>query len=670
MTKQQNWGADMSWMQKLYETYEQCSASESLQSDTPLAPLSHVIQQAHIEIVLDGDGNFRRARVIEKENTVIPATEKSATARTSGVVPHPLCDHVKYCAADYVESGKTVNKYFVEYKKQLKAWCESPHSHPKAIAVLTYVAKGRVVADLVSEGVLPVAANGGLLTSWEPKENKPLLFKQLTKDPKTKEYKPQNALIRWVIETTELISETWKDPSLKNAWIDYSTNTEAAPGLCMVTGICQVLADKHPKGMRGGQDGAKLISYKKEADSDFIYLGRFIEARQVVGVGSAVTQKAHSALRWLIERQGYRNGNQAIVAWAIAGDDVPDWSQDTNALFLSAEELKQITAAKETEEPALDPGDVGQAFANRLNNAIRGYRANLGPTNAIVVMGLDSASKGRMAITYYRELTGSEYLDHIEAWHEGYAWHQDYGIDQKSKRLIRFVGAPSPRDIAEAAYGQRAKDKQHEKLIKATVERLLPCIIDGRPIPRDLVKSAVHRTCNRAAFKKDKKRREWEWEKNLGIACALFRGHYKERSYKMALELDRTSRDYLFGRLLAVAEGIEDMALYLADEKRDTNAAKLMQRFADHPYSTWRTIELSLAPYKTRLRSLAPKFLHEKMVLLDEIMGTFNGQDFMSEARLSGEFLLGYHCQRLAPRPKSESTKAEETTENQTNQGE
>ena len=137
----------------------------------------------------------------------------------------------------------------------------------------------------------------------------------------------------------------------------------------------------------------------------------------------------------------------------------------------------------------------------------------------------------------------------------------------------------------------------------------------------------------------------------------------------MTLEQGRTSRDYLFGRLLAVAEGIEDMALYLAKERRDTNAAKLMQRFADHPYSTWRTIELSLAPYKTRLRSMAPVFLREKKELLDEIISAFNSQDFMSEARLSGEFLLGYHCQRLAPRPKSESDKAEETAEPQINQG-
>ena len=138
----------------------------------------------------------------------------------------------------------------------------------------------------------------------------------------------------------------------------------------------------------------------------------------------------------------------------------------------------------------------------------------------------------------------------------------------------------------------------------------------------------------------------------------------------MALELDRTSRDYLYGRLFAVAESIEEMALRLAKETRGTNSAKLMQRFADHPYSTWRTIELSLVPYKARLEARAPKFLREKKQLLDQINCAFDAQDFMSEARLTGEFLLGYHCQRLAPRPKPEAAKGEADPENQTVQGE
>jgi CRISPR-associated protein Csd1 len=339
-------------------------------------------------------------------------------------------------------------------------------------------------------------------------------------------------------------------------------------------------------------------------------------------------------LRWLIGRQAYRNGDQVIVSWAVTGKPVPDPFQDTLALLHEKDgELNEHPAATS----AL-VGDSGQAFALRLKQAIAGYRAKLDPTDDIVVMGLDSATPGRMAITFYRELKGSEFLARIERWHSQCAWPQDFGKNRK------FVGAPAPRDIAEAAFGSRTD----EKLRKATVERLLPCIIDGQPIPRDLVLSAARRAVNRVALE------HWEWEKTLGIACALFRGYSTSQGeeYQMALEEDRTTRDYLYGRLLAVADSIEGYALTKAETNRDTMAGRLMQRFADHPFSTWRTIELALSPYKSRLRSSeqGAGFLWKREKLLDEVQCRFQSDDFANDQPLTAEFLLGYHCQRQALR--------------------
>jgi CRISPR-associated protein Csd1 len=65
-----------------------------------------------------------------------------------------------------------------------------------------------------------------------------------------------------------------------------------------------------------------------------------------------------------------------------------------------------------------------------------GYRASLSDTDDVVVMGMDSATPGRMAITYYRELRGSEFLARIQAWHEILAWPQNFGKESK------FIGAP------------------------------------------------------------------------------------------------------------------------------------------------------------------------------------------------------------------------------------
>jgi CRISPR-associated protein Csd1 len=632
----------MSWIQKLHETYEQCKGREPLGAER-LMPISHTPQQAHIEITLDADGNFKGARIVQKEETVIPATEKSAGRTGKNPPPHPLCDKVQYCSADYPEYGGGKPSFFKEYEAQLSTWCDSEFSHPKAKAVLAYIRKGCVVADLVKDKILHVDSEGKLLTRWIGAGQAPDLFRLLT--AKAGERDQGDAFIRWhVREANNPCTAVWEDASLQEAWAKFDASTKQLMGVCMVTGNDNAaLAMSHPKRIRHAGDGAKLISANDA--SGYTFRGRFTDdtGQQACGVSYEATQKAHNALRWLIHRQAYRNEEQVIVTWAVAGKPVPDPFKDSLSLFLSSEE---ITAPAEEPEQA-DAGDAGQAFALRLKKTIAGYRAKLDPTEGIVVMGLDSATPGRMAITFYRELLGSEFLDRIQAWHGKHAWPQNFG------KQSRFVGAPAPRDIAEAAFGRRLDDK----LRKTTVERLLPCIVDGQLLPRDIVDSVVRRTCNRVGLD------HWEWEKNLGIACALFKGFFNKREYQMTLETDRTSRDYLYGRLLAIAEHIEGRALYLGGETRDTSAAKLMQRFADRPASTWRTIELALTPSKSRLRAKRSGFLYEMEKLHDEVVSGFLGEDFLDDRKLSGEFLLGYHCQRqVLNSPKANAAAVDKVT--------
>jgi CRISPR-associated protein Csd1 len=97
-----------------------------------------------------------------------------------------------------------------------------------------------------------------------------------------------------------------------------------------------------------------------------------------------------------------------------------------------------------------------------------------------------------------------------------------------------------------------------------------------------------------------------------------------------------------------------------------------MQRFADRPYSTWRTIELSISPYKIRLRSSRGAFLWEMDKMMDDIAASFakeGSESFINDRPLSGEFLLAYHCQRRELRSdKSEASENNVIEENQVNQ--
>ena len=319
--------------------------------------------------------------------------------------------------------------------------------------------------------------------------------------------------------------------------------------------------------------------------------------------------------------------------------------------------LRDITVESEAEKSQKSPtGFTAQDFGARLSQYISGYSVKLGETDEIVVMGIDSATPGRMALTYYRELTGSDFLKRIETWHRGCAWLQRFSADKE------FFGAPSPRAIAQAAYGTKEGEllKVDDNVQKTTVERLIPCIIDGAPLPWDILDSCLKKATQRQSLP------DWAWQKILGIACGLYRYYCKEKEdYNMGLDRQRKSRDYLYGRLLAVADCLEGYALWLSKEGRQTNATKLMQRFAERPCSTWKTIELALIPYKARL-SRNNKYDIE----LDAIHGLFKDTtDYASDTPLSGEFLLGFHCQRMELfKSKPENTTTQEENGDDSNQ--
>jgi CRISPR-associated protein Csd1 len=636
---------EMGWMHKAYDTYNNCkSAIGAIPSDdsVPLLPVCHTTQKAQVEVVIDSKGRFRRARVVQKNDarTIIPCTEVSGS-RANEEAPHPLCDKLQYVAKDYKERGGAKKQYFGSYLEQLRDWCSSESSHPKAITVLSYIQKGRVVSDLIDAGVLVAGKNGKLLQKPAKKEETGVaIFDVINSQEET--------FVRWEVEFPgETESRVWLDKKLWQQWIAYYSSTKSTQSFCYVLGKDEISSTRHLAKIRNDGDKAKLIS--SNDTSGFTFRGRFLEAGQAASVSLDVSQKAHLTLRWLISRQGYRKGDLAIVAWATSGAKVPQPTDDS-ATMLGLNELVS------DEEPA---AYTAQDTAIRLRQRVAGYGKELGDTTHVVVMAVDSATPGRLATTYYREFAGLDFLERIDRWHTTCAWLHHYGSAKientetgKTKtRYFSFFGAPSPSDIAEAAYGTRLDDK----LRKATIQRILPCIIDGQPIPRDLAESAVRQASNRMG------KTAWEWNKTLTIACALFRKFQSKEEYSMSLDPNRKTRDYLYGRLLALAESLESWALREASENRETNAARLMQRFAERPFSTWRTIELALAPYKARLGGKSIK----RQRMIDEVIASFQDDEFLNDKRLSGEFLLGYHCQRefLRNRSQSESEPTEDNNE-------
>ena len=663
----------MSWMQKLYRTYETVSGQTLGNDDEPLTPVGHTLQNAHIVIVLNGQGEFQGARVMPPKTAImLPATESSEN-RTSGEAPHPLADKIQYIAKDYADYGGGKKAYFDGYLKQLQAWCASAFKHPKVQAVLDYVSKGTVVQACIFQ----LDSDGKVLNKWEADGDAPPIFSVL---PKTKgEIEFGSALVCWSVEIAgDVHSETWMDQTVQQSWIDYLGSSEAQTGFCLVKGIDATISTMHPAKLRHTGDKAKLISSNDSAG--YTFRGRFETAEEAASVSAEVSAKAHSALRWLIGRQGIRNGDQVTVAWAISGKEILSPMRDSFDYFdidnidTSADENEtEINSPSENENSGIDWSvNIGQQAAAIIKKKLHGYKKALKEHEQISLLMLDSATPGRMALSYYQEFLPTDYFANLDAWIDDFSWYQRHSIEKPNgkktdKQTIWAFVPPSPAVIGYAVYGQALSDT----LKKQLYARLLPVIAGGKnvPIPYDLVQQSFQTACNPNGSE------HWEWQRNIGVACALYKGwrarHHdlsERRTYPMSLDTGNRSRDYVFGRLLAVAEYLERTALNITNEIRATNAERYMQRFAIQPYQTWKQLEENLKPYKDRLRKDYPVKVSEKSVLTNPLGFLINRENeitelvyVLDELRQSGcelnkpleaEFLLGYHSQKMAYRNK------------------
>lgn len=649
----------MSWLQMLVDTYDNCmqeigkivmvKRKKEEVPLVPLLPLCHTTQIAQIEITIDREGNWvpLGARVLTKGEgvTIIPCTESSA-GRTSSPCPHPLFDKLPYIAGDYAAYGGEKKGGYELYLEQLEQWCSSPFAHPKVRAVLAYVKKGCLIRDLVDSRILYTGEDGRLLSKWNgPKEETPPLFSVSTGAP-------ADSFVRFRMQAAPgEESRLWMDETIRQSFIDYQNSLQAERDLCYVLGRQLPRSEISPGKIRNAGDKAKLIS--SNDSSGFTYRGRFTDARQAASISFEATQKAHNALKWLIDRQGWRNGDQVILCWGTKDQALPSLQLDTYGLGLGLNERVEL------------PVQTYDQYADRLNRALSGhYGEKLDELSQVVVIGLDSATPGRLSIVYYRELEGSAFLQRVIRWHATCAWQirskmEPAGLDEEGQTVYRpvtFYGAPAPEDIVLAAYGTKAGDK----LKKATIERLLPCIIDGAPLPPDLVECAVRRASTPVALE------DWEYRRTLDVACALVRKSRNDRlnsrrgeTYKevwtMSLDTATDERSYLFGRLLAYADQAESLVLFKDKQNRLTNALRMKHQFRLTPRTVWGYLDDRLTYYYRKLGDNGSWFRYE----ISQVMTKFRPGDF-SDERLDDTYLLGYYCQLAVLRSKKEEKPAGE----------
>ena len=305
----------MSWTNQLYKTYEE-NIGKDVGGGVRMTPIAHMNAKAQIEVLLDLNGMFQSARVLDKEDsvTLIPVTEASE-GRSSGIAPHALCDTLSYIAGDFAQycetdkQKKNAREKYECYIENLKKWAESEYSHAKVRAVYTYLLKKELIADLYRAGIITL------------KEDRTFDSRKIAGQPYEK------ALVRFrFLGAAPGQDGSWSDPSLIRAYTAYYQSI--LPGrrdICYFAGKEEMTSENHPKGIVAANYGAKLVSANDA--QGFTYRGRFQTADQSYALGYEASQKIHRALTWLVNNKGAYAGTKdrrMFVCWDPQGRKTPD----------------------------------------------------------------------------------------------------------------------------------------------------------------------------------------------------------------------------------------------------------------------------------------------------------------------------------------------------------
>lgn len=606
----------MSWTNELYRIYE-LNCGREFDGDEPLMlPISHSTANAQIEIKLDEEGNFKGAGIIDKADaeTIIPVTEDSG-ARSSGICPMPFADKLVYIAGDYKEyaEGKRSDNtdFYTAYMNQLVKWCKGEYTHKAVEAVYSYLEKSTVMRDLIDCDILKLdEATGKLLAKT-----------------KISGIAQEDSFVRFIVYCNDVTHEsrTWKDKSLYDSFINFNSSAMGSRQLCYAFGTETAVTYKHPSKIRNSGDKAKLISSNDE--SGFTYRGRFSGKEEAISVSYEFSQKMHNALKWLISKQAMRFDTLTVIVWASGLQPVPDVRKSG---------CEGLFDDEDDEDDILIPDTVPK-FRDVLRNMIFGYKQSFDNDTKVMLMGLDAATTGRLSISLYSELNGSEYLENIKKWHEETVWYRRIN----GKNLYNSFNI---KDIINCAYGIETNGllECSEALKTETILKVIPCITQGRKIPHDLVRSLYHKASNPLAYgEKGNNHR-----KVLEVACGMIRKEHIDYQLKgeitMAYNPKETDRNYLYGCLLALADKIE-RATYENGENRPTNAKRYWNMFSKRPFTTWGIIYDRLIPYMKKLETNKYGLYVKYMNQMDEIKAKFNTEEFINNAALTPLYLLGYH---------------------------
>ena len=622
---------------KAYEKAEEIGLVDQQTGDNPvLLPIYHdnkVIKNndIYIEILLDNEGAFYKARKFEiGENVIFPVTYESSNRTSTKIAPHPIVDSWYYVMYSELRKEKhqrylqnldnwiiqTENNKVENFLKIIKKFVENPES-VELVLNSAFGSDCQIQEEFVD--------NNGKIQEGS------LIFGEKKQKIALKDIKLSFKILEF---------DGLRDVSVSNFnemhhdFINYINNnsTEIGIGICNISGKEDRIIKNHRK-PKGVFSNGKLISQNNK----IAYLGdRFPNenaSSDIIKIGYETSEKIHLMIKYLLENNNshtWLGTSQYLINWF--SDDLSNDSQldivkpEFDDLFEDDEEEKQVFI-----KPNEENKKIGSSF-------VRGQK--LFSNNATYNIAILNENKGRIALKYFRQLQVSQLLKNLESWQENYSW------EAKTKAgNYELKKTPTFNEIINAAYGvdrERYLELDNDSFRSDQYQQLVTALIDGKPLPNTIVKKLEDNIRQRQKYSK-------RWYQVQQVSLAVLQKQYG-REFTPMLDHQETDRSYLFGRLLAIYELFEAQryALDGSSQERVTNAERYWNAYTGQPAKMMTHLENKIKPYEEVLKLNKPGIWHklekERKEIIQLMTPMYAHKNFTQS--LDYKFIFGYYAEK------------------------
>lgn len=412
----------------------------------------------------------------------------------------------------------------------------------------------------------------------------------------------------------------------------HSVDTRQA--MCLITGDKEPVSRLHPaiKGVPGGQSsGVSIVSFNKEA---------FESYGKGQGDNSPVSEKAAfaytTALNYLLRTENdqvIRLGDTSVVFWAVA--DSERKAKDAQTFFMRG--FNPLAPTDESEATALGAELEKLAKGRPLDE----ISPDLDPNTQFFILGL-TPNAARLSIRFWLQTD----LGHI---HLRFAEHfQDLALNPLPWKMPPSIW----RLLLQLVPHREGQKSKIDDVPSHLAGELMRSVLTGQRYPRSILAQLLTR------FRADG---DISGFRVAMVKAVLQRERRLLRKEEISMSLDEneTHPAYLLGRLFAVLESIQRLAL--SEKVNATITDKYYSSASTVPYSVFPRLLSGSKHHLSKIRKDKPGLAFSFEKELGEIMAklpTAYPRHFSIENQ--GRFSIGYYHQKNKRFAQADTIETEE----------